>query len=341
MQAKLKDIAQKSGYSITTVSRALAGYNDVNQQTREHIMQIASELGYQPNLPARQLRIQRTHTVGLIIPSYDHVFSNEFFSQLLLGVGDAASLERYDLLISTQVPGEDEMDAYRRMVGGNRVDGMVIARTRQNDPRIEYLKQQKRPFVVNGRRAPGEVSDFPYIDMDSYNGIQAVVAHFASLGHQQIGLILPPENMAFTEYRHQGYRDGLRAAGLDYRPDYVVYGDLLRTGGYSNANLLLDRQPQLTAIVACNDLMALGVMRALQERGLRVGADVAVSGYDDIPAAEYANPPLTTVHTPIYEIGQRLVRMLIALIDDQALDETQILLPGALIVRESSGGQRG
>src|SRR5215207_4296258 len=122
MQVKLKDIAAESGYSITTVSRALAGYNDVNEQTRQHISEIAATLGYQPNLLARQLRSQRTDTLGLIIPAQDQSFSNEFFSQLMLGIGDAASLEHYDLLISAQVPGQDEMAAYRRMVGGNKVD---------------------------------------------------------------------------------------------------------------------------------------------------------------------------------------------------------------------------
>jgi len=337
MQVTLKDIALKSGYSVTTVSRALAGYSDVNEQTRQHITEIANALGYQPNLLARQFRSQRTHTLGIIIPAYDYAFSTGFYSQLMIGIGDAASLEHYDLLISAQEPGDDEMAAYRRMVAGNRVDGMILARTRQDDARIHYLKEQGHPFVVSGRGAPNEVSDFPYIDVDSQQGIRLLVEHFVELGHRDMGLILPPSDMAFTEFRRQGYQEGLAVAGLPYRPEYVVYGDLWWSGGFQGTQALLDDHPELTAIIACNDLMALGAMSAVHGRGLQVGRDIAIAGFDDIPAAEYAYPPLTTIHQPIYEIGQRLVRMLIGIIRGTPPSETQVLLPSKLIVRASSG----
>jgi LacI family transcriptional regulator len=341
MQVKLRDIAKASGYSITTVSRALAGYDDVNENTRRHIAGVAQTLGYQPNLLARQLRIQRTQTLGLIIPSADNRVSDEFFSQLLLGVGDAASRAGYDLLISAQVPGEPEMAAYHRIVGGKRVDGTILARTRQHDPRIAYLKQVNHPFVVNGRGAPNEVSDFPYIDVDSQIGIQSVVEHLVALGHEHIGLILPPAEMAFTEFRHNGYCEGLSAAGLPFRPEYVTHGNLLRSGGFLNANLLIDQNPQITAIAACNDLMAFGAMSAVQERGLQVGKDISIAGFDDIPAAEYSHPPLTTVRQPIYEIGQRLVDLLNILIAGAPQQDSQILILGELVIRASTGERKG
>ncbi len=341
MQVTLKDIAKKSGYSITTVSRALAGYTDVNEETRRHIIAIADTLGYQPNLLARQLRNQRTQTLGLIIPSADNSISNEFFSQLLLGIGDAASNAGYDLLVSAHVPGEPEMAAYRRIVGGNRVDGMILARTRQNDERIAYLQRLNHPFVVNGRGAPGEANDFPYIDVDSQTGIASVIRHLVELGHEHIALILPPPEMAFTEYRHMGYRDGLSAAGLPYRAEYVTHGDLQRAGGFEQANRLLDMHPEITAIVACNDLMALGAMHAAQERGLQIGADLSITGFDDIPVAEYAHPPLTTVRQPIYEIGGRLADLLINLITGSAQEDTHILLSSSLMIRASTAPRRG
>jgi LacI family transcriptional regulator len=337
MQVTLKDIAKESGYSITTVSRALAGYTDVNEDTRRRIAAIADTLGYQPNLLARQLRSQRTFTLGLIIPSVDNSISNEFFSQLLLGIGDAASHAGYDLLVSAHVPGEPEMAAYRRIVGGNRVDGMILARTRQNDERIAYLQGLNHPFVVNGRGAPGEPSDFPFIDVDSQTGIASAVAHLVELGHRHIGLILPQPEMAFTGFRHAGYQDGLAAAGIEYRADYVTHGDLQRSGGYERANALLDAHPEITAIVASNDLMALGAISAVQARGMQVGTDVSVTGFDGIPAAEYAHPALTTLHQPIYQIGQRLVALLNHLIVGSAPEETQSLLTSTLIVRASTG----
>lgn len=334
---KLKDLAAKTGYSVTTVSRALGGFNDVNEQTRQHIVETARQLGYQPHEPARQLRSQKTHTLGLIIPANDQSFSNDFFNLLLRGIGDAAALEGYDLLIGAHAPGKAEMAAYQRFVGGGRVDGMIVARTRHNDERLRYLKKQGHPFVVSGRLSPDEVSDFPYIDADSQAGISAATEHLIALGHRHIALILPPQGIAYTEYRRCGYAGALDRAAIPYRPEYVVYGDLMRSGGFDQTHALLDQHPQLTAIVCANDLMALGAAAAVQRRGLVVGRDVSITGFDDIPPAEFAHPALTTVHQPVYEIGQRLLHMLVQIIRRKTPSETQILLPARLIVRESTG----
>lgn len=337
MKIGLKEVAEKTGYSITTVSRALAGYSDVNAQTRQHIVETAQSLGYEPNLVARQLRNQKTQTIGVIVPTNDRSFPNDFFGQLILGVSSAAAREHYDLLISAQIQGEEEMAAYQRIVGGNRVDGMILARTRQHDPRISYLQKKRHPFVVSGRSAPNEPSNYPYIDVDSQAGVHMLVRHFAELGHQRIGLILPPEELAFTEFRLHGYQDGLKEAGLPYQPENVVYGDLLPSGGFRGTQQLLSSHQTVSAIIACNDLMALGAMNAIQAAGLRVGEDVAVAGFDDIPAAEFSHPSLTTIRQPIYDIGQQLVSLLMDVINGKPVEETQVILPCTLVVRESSG----
>lgn len=340
MQITLRDIAKKSGYSVTTVSRALAGYNDVNEATRTLIIDIATSMGYQPNLVARHLRHQRTNTIGLIIPSNDIGFSDDFFSELMMGVGHAASEHGYDVLISAQASFETELDAYRRIVGGNRVDGMVLARTRKDDPRIEYLHSISHPFVVSGRRSLNEENDFAFIDVDSQLGIKMLVDHFVELGHREIALLLPPAEMAFTDYRLEGYKDSLKQAGIPFKPEYVVCADLKRRGGYEATRRLLGQFPQLTAFVGCNDLMALGAMSAIQDRGYRVGDQIVVGGFDDIPAAEYSSPPLTTVRQPIYEIGVRLMNMLIQIVQGFTPERSQILLEPALVVRESCGSKR-
>ena len=333
---KLKDIAEKSGFSITTVSRALAGYKDVNEQTRQQIIDLAYGLGYQPNMVARQLRNQKTDTLGLIIPSGASQFSNDFFSDLLMGVGHAAAHRGYDLLVSAQTS-TDEMEAYHRIVGGNRVDGVLLARTYRNDPRIAYLKERNHPFVVSGRSAPGEDSDFPYIDVDSQLGIFWIMQHLTRLGHQRIAILLPPEAIAYTPYRLAGYRQGLEEAGLPYNEAYVIYSTLQHAGGYAATRDLLSEHPDVSAIVACNDPMAFGAISALQELNIQVGRDIAVTGFDDITAAEYANPALTTIRQPIREIGHRLVEMLAQIIDNQPLTEPHILLSPELIIRDSCG----
>ena len=333
---KLKDLAEKSGFSITTVSRALAGYKDVNEHTRQQIIEIALEMGYQPNMVARQLRARKTHTVGIIAPSASGRFADDYFSELLMSVGHAAAQRGYDLLVTAKTTA-DEMDAYRRIVGGNRVDGMVIARTRRRDARIAYLRAARHPFVVSGRAAPDEESDFPYIDADSQLGIRWILNHLTGLGHQRIALLLPPDRVAFTPYRLAGYRQGLEDAGLSYREAYVLNSDLSRSGGQQAAHHLLDNYPEITAIVACNDPMAIGAMNAIQTRNMRVGQDIAVTGFDDITAADFAHPRLTTVRQPIKEIGQRLLEMLIQIIHQIPLEQPQVLLSPELVIRESCG----
>jgi LacI family transcriptional regulator len=337
MQITLKDIAEKTGFSITTVSRALGGYDDVNEQTRAIIIETAQELGYRPNLVARQLRSQSTQTIGLIIPASSTGLDDDFFSILLKGASHTAARYHYDILISTHLPNEDEMEVYYRIVGGSRVDGMIVARTHRDDKRIHYLKEMQHPFVVSGRTPPSEEANFPYIDVDSQYGLHQLVKHFAALGHRHIGLILSPEDMAFTPYRLAGYKQGLDDSQIAYRPQYVANGDLSGQSGEAAATQLLDSQPELTAIIACNDLMAIGAMRAIQARGGAVGAEIAVGGFDDIPLSAHTTPSLTTIRQPIYTIGEQLAQMLINIIEGHPSDSLHQLLEPKLIVRESSG----
>jgi LacI family transcriptional regulator len=340
MPVTLKDIALKSGFSITTVSRALAGYDDVSEKTRAHIYAIANELGYQPNQVARQLQGQSTNTVGIITPMRQDYQDDDFFSVLLKGITFAASQHNFDVLMSVAIPGTTELEAYRRFAGGKRVDGMILARTYRNDPRINYLKSIDFPFVVGGRAAPHEQSDFPYIDYDSQFGIATLVTHFIGYGHQHIGIVLPSEELAFADYRFQGYRKALQQAGIAFNSSYTERSDLTYEGGQNATQKLLDRHPEITAIVGCNDLMALGAMSAIQHRNLQVGEDIAVGGFDNIPAAERSTPPLTTISQPIYELGQKLTNMLIQIIDDAPVPNIQRLITPGLIVRESSGKPR-
>jgi LacI family transcriptional regulator len=342
LMARLKDISQRTGYSITTVSRALAGYSDVNEQTRQQIVAVAHELGYQPNDIARQLRSQRTQTLGLIIPTSDHSVSHDdFFFQLLRGISDSAAARHYDVLLSSQTSDSEEMDAYRRIVGGNRVDGMILARTRYADERIAYLNSLNFPFTVAGRSAPSGVNNFAFIDVDSQAGIQTATEHIIQQGHRIIGIILPPSHIAYTQYRLQGYQFALQQHGIAFDERLIVHGDLMQSGGYQGVQQLLERNPEMTAVVCCNDLMALGAISALQGLGIIVGQDFAVTGFDDIPAAEYAFPSLTTIRQPIYEIGWKLVEMLLRLIAGEFLpqSETQVIVQTKLIIRESSLGE--
>ncbi|NUQ37453.1 MAG: LacI family DNA-binding transcriptional regulator [Caldilineales bacterium] len=335
MPATIKDIAERTGKSVTTVSRALHGYDDVSAQTKALVRQVAEELGYEPNRLAQRLQKQRSDTIGLILPTFGPRFSDPFFSEFLAGVGNRAARDGFDLLVSTQAPGPNELQAYRRKVQGRQVDGFIIVRTRRQDERIEYLRRAKAPFVAFGRTEG--VLDFPFVDEDGVLGMRLVADHLVSLGGRHFAYLTPPQELMFAHYRLEGLRQGLLAHDIPLRPTDIIAGDLTQRGGFRDAGSLLDRAARPQAIVAGNDLMALGAMSAAQSRGLIVGQDIAITGFDDIPMAEHSHPPLTTLHQPIYEIGAMLVDMLLAIIAGRVPQPSQVLLEPRLVVRRSCG----
>lgn len=336
MSITLKEIARRTGKSITTVSRALADYDDVSADTKALVQRVADELGYTPNLLARRLQKRRADTIGLILPTFGPRFSDPFFSEFLAGVGNMAVEHGYDLLVSTQAPGDRELQFYRQKVKSRQVDGFVIVRTRRHDARIAYLHDAGFPFVSFGR-IEGEL-DFPFVDVDGIQGMRMVGEHLIGLGHRRIACLSAPSDLLFTEHRLTGLRQAMAAHNLDPDNDCrIVLGDLTQKSGYEATMRLLDSAQPPTAIAACNDLMALGAMSAIQERGLQVGRDIAVTGFDDIPMAEHSHPPLTTVHQPIYQIGKMVCEQLIRLILNEALECPQVILEPILMVRQSSG----
>jgi LacI family transcriptional regulator len=335
VRVTLRDIAKATGFSITTVSRALNDYNDVSPSTKELVRRTAKEMGYSPNTLAQRLRKKRTDTIGLILPTFGPRFSDPFFSELLAGIGNRAAQHGYDLLVSTRPPGEMEMASYRRKVQGRRVDGFIVVRTRRHDPRIEYLRQAHFPFVAFGRTEEG--ADYPFVDEDGYRGMSLVAQHLVGLGHRRIACITPPPELMFTRHRLAGFRDSMAEHGIAVNESLIVESDLTQRGGYEQANRLLALRPPPTAIAACNDLMAFGAMSAIQDHGLVVGQDISVTGFDNTPMAEHSFPPLTTIHQPIYQIGGMICEMLVQIIQDKPLERSHVLLQPKLIVRHSSG----
>lgn len=335
VSATLKEIAQRVNRSVTTVSRALAGYDDVSETTREQVRRVALELGYEPNIIAQQLQKRRTDTIALILPTFGPRFSDPFFSEFLAGVGNEAARHGFDLLVSTRAPGPEEELAYLKNIRSRRVDGFVILRTRRQDARIALLLEQHYPFVAFGRIA-GD-NNFPLVDEDGELGVRLVVNHLIEQGHTRLGCIAAPAELMFAQYRLQGFVNTLETRGLAVDPALIIEGDLTQRAGREVGGRLLDMPNPPTAIVACNDLMALGAMSAAQERGLVVGQDVAITGFDDTPWAENAHPPLTTVHQPIYKIGSMVCEMLVNLIKGEPLAEQQIILQPTLVIRQSSG----
>src|SRR5512138_2854556 len=316
MAVTIRDVAKRLNLSIYTVSRALDGYDDVADATRERVIAMAKEMGYTPSRAARQLRRQRADAIGYILPAGGPHFTDPFFSVFIAGLGDEATSQNYDLLVSTAPPdSEAEKQIYQRWVQGHLVDGLVLSRMRLYDWRTDYLCQNEFPFVAHGRTLNS--CNYPYIEMDSRAGFGMLVRHLVERGHRRIAYISAPPIFTLQSDRFEGYKDGLSAAGIEFDPALVAEGDLSRSGGHQAAAQLLALDNPPSAIIGANDLTAVGAMRAARERGLVVGRDVAVAGYDGTDDSEHTQPPLTTLRQPVYETARKLVSVLVRRINGE------------------------
>jgi LacI family transcriptional regulator len=333
----IHDVAKRLNISITTVSRALDGYSDVAEATRQLVIKTAHEMGYVPNRAARQLRRQRSDTIGYILPARAPQFADPFFSEFIAGLGDEATSHNFDLLVSTAAPDSNsEQQSYERWVHGRKVDGLVLNRMRLHDWRVQYLTQTDFPFVSLERTL--DKSDHASVEVDSLAGFKMLMAYLTGKGHHRIAYIGGPRDLKIQTDRLNGYKKGLAAAGIVFDPELVAEGDTTREGGYHAAQQLLTLKPPPTAITCINDLTAIGVLHAASEHGLTVGRDLAVAGFDGIADVEHTYPPLTTLNQPLYEIARKLVKMLITLIQNQPLEERRVYFKPELLIRESTGG---
>jgi LacI family transcriptional regulator len=335
MPTTLKDIAERVGKSVPTVSRALAGFTDISPETRAEVQRVALEMGYEPNITARNLQKQRTDTIALILPTARELrFSDPFFSEFLSGLVQGTAARSYNLDISTS-PSEIDQETYLKHIRSRRFDGFVVVRTQRQDARIKLLLEHDVPFVAFGRIEGN--NDFHLVDENGFGAMKRIVDHLVGLGHRRLACIAEPTHLTKSYHRVQGFLDGLQAHGIPTDNGLVLETHFRQRSGRIAAAQLLDQSSPPTAIVACNDLIALGAISAAQEKGLVVGRDVSITGFDDILLAEYVNPPLTTVHQPAHQLGEMVVQMLLKVINREPIAQKQIIIEPEIVIRESSG----
>lgn len=340
MPATIRDVAKQLNLSITTVSRALDGYPDVSEATRQRVMKTAHELGYLPNRAARQLRRKRTDTIGYILPSGTARFSDPFFAEFISGLADEAAQNGYDLLVSSAHAGGDaEQQIYQRWVCERRVDGFVINRVWQSDWRIRYLAEEHVPFASLERSL--DDLNYPSIHVENTNSVSSLVNHLVSQGFQRIAFVGGLENLTIHNDRFVGYCQGLADHNLPFDPTLVTQADLTSPGGYHAARQLFSMAVPPDAVICVNDETAFGVLHAAHEAHLSVGETLAVAGFDGVQDSLYSQPPLTTVDQPVSEIAQLLVRMVLAEINGDTLNERHVVIQPVLRFRHSTikGGQ--
>lgn len=331
----LKDVASEAGVSYQTVSKVLNHQANVTAKTEARIWAAIEKLNYRPNISARNLRTQSSNLIGYgwqqTIDSSPHPILNQFLYSAVYMFEQAGFH-----LLTFLVDSNTDTAIYQKLYRQRQVEGFILADTNDADPRIAFMLENEIPFATFGRST--DDWDFCWVDIDGRAGLRQVVDHLTARGHRRIGLISWPVGSRTGTERETGYLDGLRAAGIQPAPGWIVRGtNSLNTGVRGIRELLaLPDEQRPTAVACISDEIALGAMNEAAAMGYAVGKNLAITGFDDAPVAEFTHPPLTTVRQPIGQVGQRVVELLLKQINSEPIREKGILLEPELIVRSSS-----
>lgn len=332
----IRTVAERAGVSTATVSRVLAGIGNPRPDTAAAVMRAVTELGYRPSGVARSLRMRRTRTLGLIITDIE----NPFFPELVVAADSAARSRNYSIILGSAAYDENRAMHYLDLMVDRRVDGLIIASSQVSNESWHWLERSPVPVVV-ANAEPGGLG-VTVITSDNAGGSRLAVEHLLGLGHRRLGYIRGHEGFTADVPRFEGFRAACADAGLAASDVVVLRGDGQFEGGeHAMAELLAQGSP-VTGVICYNDVTAIGAMRAIRTAGLHVPRDISVVGCDDIAAASWVTPALTTVAQQKAEMGRLAVEYLAMALDmdGQTGETATIRIPMILRVRESSGPAR-
>jgi len=336
MPVTLRDIAEKAGVSVITVSRAMNNKPDVTPETRQRILTIATELNYTPNAHARALVGGKSNIIGLVVADN----ANPFYARMIRGIEEASTANGFSVILSNTNEDPDREASAIQVLREKRVDGLLITSVQCGKVLLEPLLQDKTPFVLLNRYVDGLVADC--VLNDNFMGAYLATAHLCSLGHRRIMHVTGPDNISSVRERMKGYRKALDEYQIDFDSQMVLHTNLRLDDGYQKVLHYFQTAKHLpTAVFAYSDLLAFGVLKALRELGISVPGQVALVGYDDIDFAQVIEPALTTVSQPAFEIGFKGTEILLEKINNPSNDAPparQVVFPPQLIIRASSGG---
>ena len=330
MGVTIRDVAREARVSVASVSRALNGHANVTEQTRSRILGIAASLRYVPHSAARSLITRRTQTIGALLPE----LYGEFFSELIRGIDLAARGRGLHLLVSSSHGDASEAASALRAMQG-RVDGMLILSPHVDADFLRANLPESTPSVL--LNSPVQSGPYTVFNVDNFGGARAMVRHLLATGHRDVALIAGPADNFDAQQRELGYRAAMAEAATGVQP-VVIPGDFTEASGYRAGLALLARKPVPRAVFAANDMMAVGCLAAFAEAGVSVPETIAVAGFDDIPIARYVEPPLTTVHVRIADLGRHALMRLVAEIEQPDGENTrEETLDCQIVVRASCG----
>jgi LacI family transcriptional regulator len=335
MPLTLEDIARLSDVSRSTVSRVINSDTKVKEETRLKVLKVIQSIDFQPNLAARGLATGRTNVIGVIIPArVSVIFADPYFPVFLQGVSSACNNRTYSVMLWLAEP-DYERRMIPRILHNGLVDGVVVASTLMDDPIVKSLFESKMPFILIGRHPSMDVN---FLDVDNLQAARKATLHLLRLGYKRVATITGAQDQVAGFDRYQGYLSALQDYGRTIRPELVAEGDFTEEGGYNAMARLLPQKPD--AVFTASDMTAYGAMRAIHEANLRIPEDVAVVGFDDIPASARTTPALTTVRQPVQQMGSRAAEILINVIENDINTTQKLILDTELVVRESCGASK-
>jgi LacI family transcriptional regulator len=339
----LKTLSQSLGLSQTTVSRALNGFPEVNEETRRRVIAAAQLHNYRPSASAASLATGKSRAIGHVVPLSDHMMINPHFSDFTSGAGEIYASHGYDMLIRV-VPAQEEEQVYRDFALRNRVDGVVVHGPLVDDPRIPLLKSLNMPFVVHGR-SDHEMQAYSWLDVNNRSAFDRATGFLIELGHKRIALLNGLEQMNFAMRRRQGYEQALRRHALDVDPTIIASQDMVEPYGYRKTMELLNSANPPTAFLVSSVLVALGTARAISEAGLQAGRDVSLITFDDrLSFLQSASgnqvqeiPFFTSMRSSIRDAGKRVAEMLLQQISDKPTNPTGELWEAEFVIGKTTG----
>ncbi|MHB0857038.1 MAG: LacI family DNA-binding transcriptional regulator [Anaerolineae bacterium] len=327
----IRDVAEEAGVSRQTVSRAMNAKDEISEETRERILAVARRLGYRPNSIARGLKTNHTHTIGLVVPD----IANPFFAEVARGASEVAYAHGYSVLLANTDERPDREWDTLRTLETYRVDGVILTSSRLSDRRLDDATELDRPLILVNRLLAARPG-LGCVVVNDAEAAERAVAHLVERGHTRIGFLGGSADTGSGRERRAGYLRAMQVlAGGSDAAWWVPCAPNVE-GGRQSAAVLLSECPDLTAVLAYNDLVAVGATQACQALGRPVPSACAVVGWDDIVFASYVSPPLTTLRMPKYQIGARAMELLLALLADPELVPEAVRLDAELVVRGST-----
>jgi DNA-binding LacI/PurR family transcriptional regulator len=331
----LEEVAARAGVSRATASRVLRGDPKASERARQAVLAAAQAISYAPNLAARTLVTGRSDSVAFLVEeTEERMFADPFFLGMLRSAQEAVAEAGLQLVFTVMTRPEDQ-ERFVAYAAGGHVDGVLLLSLHGRDQLPQRLESLGVPTVLSGRPLSGGRRLW-YVDADNVGGGELATTHLLESGRAHVATVTGPLDMCAGQDRLAGYRSAVEAAGHGYDESLVSVGDFTPAGGHAAALRLLDRRPDVDAIFAASDLAAFGVVRALRERGRQVGEDVAVIGFDDVPAAADQEPALSTVRQPIAALGTAMTRLLLQRIEGRRDLPRRTILPVELVLRETT-----